>query len=309
MRHCATVASRRGLPGRGNRVLASACQRHVAAAQADMRAFMAHTSGMLSTLQAQFMKLVASAALPPPSATGPGLPAGGLAASPTRTPCAAAAGSERSLGDAGGASDAPACASGAAAPACADGAAGRRGASAPAAREPLAERVAGAGVEAPELPRAGPRPAPYGGQRGPAAPAAAPAPGRWATRPAHAKENAGAVRSPAAAPGECGSRDGCTAWGVSAPSAGLRSPGVAWRDGVNIGAASTRATISPGAAQQASAAPPGRGQSRLEEPGCQQAHEEPRSRAPAGAAKPAVWSRVAAAAEADEHVWPCDALC
>jgi len=275
-----------------------------------MRAFMAHTSGMLSTLQAQFMKLVASAALPPPPATGPGLPAGGPAASPARAPCAAAAGSERSLGDARGASAAPACAAGGAAPACAAGAAGARGAGAPAAREPLAERAAGAaGVEAPELPRAGPRPAPYGGLRGPAAPAAARAPGRRATRPAPAKENAGAARGAAAEPGGCGAWDGCMAWGVSAPSAGLRSAGEAWRDGGGGGAAPTRAASTPGAAQLSGAAPSGRVQSPLGGLACQQAREEPRARAPAGAAGPAVWTRAAAAAEADEHVWPCDALC
>lgn len=313
-----------------------------------MRAFMAHTSGMLSTLQVQFARLVTAtaaqpqapapdpAAAPPPDPALPVSPSVRPSPMPPSTrvtasqrlassrvsgsdwastapaspggPSPGGAGSERAPAEPGSPDAAHAAAAGALA-----GAARPRSAAAgqPGALAGSAQGLQG--LQAPELPRAGPRPAPYGGT-----PAARPSSGQRA-RPAQSRiqENSGGSFAASGAAGltenhlEERSHAPAKACGVGLPTEtvgpGAGQPG---HETAPAGGSLTGAT-SPAECwhRRCESGPALRSAVHGQRPKPQPAAAGRQAALARGAPAALPWGGGAAEAEASEHVWPCDALC
>ena len=307
-----------------------------------MRAFMAHTSGMLSALQVQFARLVAATAAQPQApapepaeALAPDLvlPVSPAVRPSPMPPSTRVAASERlaSSGVLGSdsASTVPASPSpGGAGSERAPAEPGSPGAACAAAAEALAgatrPRSAAAGqpgtlvgpvqsLQAPEQPRVGPRPAPYG-----VTPAARPSSGQHARLAlSRIQENSGgsfaALEAGALTNKEC-SHAPAKARGVGVPmeaaGPGDKQPG---HEAAPAGGSLTGATTPAECWHRRCESGPAL-RSAVH---CQRSKPQP---APAGklASRQAALARGAPAAlpwgggpsaEAGEHVWPCDALC
>ena len=315
-----------------------------------MRSFMAHTSGMLSTLQVQFTRLVAATAAQPqapapepaaapqpnlalpvsPSArASPMPPSARVAASEGRGSSGGAAADSASIVPAPRVSESPGGAISEQAPAKL----GSPNSAHAAAADPLAAaarpRSAAAGqlgalvgsaqglqaLQAPEQPRMGPRPAPYGGT-----PAERSSCGQHA-RPALSRiqQNCGGGF---AAPGPGGLTKEHSHLPPRLRGAGLPTEAAEPGDGKPVQEAAPAGRSLTGAIT-----PAGCWHGRCESgpalrsaPHGQRGGARPRSPAAGklasrqavlarGAPAPLPWGGGPAAAEATEYVWPCDAYC